>query len=396
MSKAYNLTNEETLAIARLCQQEQGTAAGAAAEASLMCNRYELYGGGYASLCSYVRGSGWWANAAYFMDNGPCRGEVLTAVADVLAGNRTLPEYVDEHDCLSDIKSISTGSKYVKADYVPGKTMITNTYGAVYTFHSFPDSESDPFGYTKAPAASSPVEKAVQWMVSLAGDDSHGYDQKYRWGEKGDYDCSSAVISAWESAGVPVKGMGATYTGDMKYVFTRCGFADVTASVNLDTGAGLMRGDVLLNEARHTALYIGEGMEAEASVNENGGVVGGEPGDQTGKEILVRGYRNFPWDCVLRYGAVQEAAEPEREKVVITFEEVKLGDQCQSVWILRAILRGRSYRNREGVLLTRGDEFTKDTDYCVRQFQKKMGLTVDGIVGRDTWSKLTGLSGAYA
>jgi len=28
---------------------------------------------------------------------------------------------------------------------------------------------------------------------------------------------------------------------------------------------------------------------------------GGQPGDQTGKEILIRSYRNYPWDCVLRY-----------------------------------------------------------------------------------------------
>ena len=38
------------------------------------------------------------------------------------------------------------------------------------------------------------IETATQWMIDLANDNSHGYDQTNRWGP--DYDCSSAVISA--------------------------------------------------------------------------------------------------------------------------------------------------------------------------------------------------------
>lgn len=143
------------------------------------------------------------------------------------------------------------------------------------------------------------TEKAIQWMEDLAMDNSHGYDQDSRWGV--DYDCSSAVITAWETAGVPVKTKGATYTGDMYNIFIACGFKDVTASVNLSNGSGMMRGDVLLNHVHHTAMYCGSGKEVEASINEMGTAHGGQPGDQTGKEILVRSYRNYPWDCVLRY-----------------------------------------------------------------------------------------------
>lgn len=145
------------------------------------------------------------------------------------------------------------------------------------------------------------TEKAIQWMEQTARDNSHGYDQRYRWGEKGDYDCSSAVISAWQNAGVPVKTNGATYTGNMKPVFLRCGFKDITSSVNLATGAGLQRGDVLLNTTHHTAMYCGNGKLVNASINEKGGAVGGVPGDQTGREFVIRSYYNYPWDCVLRY-----------------------------------------------------------------------------------------------
>lgn len=87
---------------------------------------------------------------------------------------------------------------------------------------------------------SNTIEKATQWMENLANDDSHGYDQIYRWGEKGDYDCSSAVITAWENSGVPVKSKGgATYTGNMRSAFLNYGFKNVTSSINLSTGAGL-------------------------------------------------------------------------------------------------------------------------------------------------------------
>lgn len=161
------------------------------------------------------------------------------------------------------------------------------------------------------------TEKAIRQMETWAKDNSHGYDQDYRWGEKGDYDCSSAVIQAWQNAGVPVKSGGATYTGDMKNVFLKNGFKDITASVNRGTGTGLKRGDVLLNEAHHVAMYCGNGKEVESSINEKGTAHGGKPGDQTGKEFLVRSYRNYPWNCILRY---QESSS--NSTTTITTEKV--------------------------------------------------------------------------
>ncbi|MGO5221438.1 NlpC/P60 family protein [Bacillota bacterium LCP21S3_D9] len=145
------------------------------------------------------------------------------------------------------------------------------------------------------------IEKAVTWALQIAQDPVHGYDQTHRWGP--DYDCSSLMISAWQQAGVPVKTAGATYTGNMAPVFLRCGFEDVTADVNLSTGAGLQRGDVLLNVRHHTAMSIGGGQIVHASINESGRATGGKTGDQTGREICVRSYYRYQsgWDKVLRY-----------------------------------------------------------------------------------------------
>ena len=54
------------------------------------------------------------------------------------------------------------------------------------------------------------IEKAVTWALAIANDNTHGYDQQYRWGP--DYDCSSLIISAWQQAGVPVKTKGAYFS----------------------------------------------------------------------------------------------------------------------------------------------------------------------------------------
>lgn len=180
--------------------------------------------------------------------------------------------------------------------------------------HTYADStEKEGIAMTK-------TEKAIRQMETWAKDDSHGYDQDYRWGEKGDYDCSSAVIQAWQNAGVPVKSGGATYTGDMKNVFLKNGFVDVTSKVNAATGSGLLRGDVLLNEAHHVAMYCGNGKEVEASINEKGTAHGGKPGDQTGKEFLIRSYRNYPWNCVLRYrGNIFSASDTEKKQNAVAY-----------------------------------------------------------------------------
>lgn len=158
------------------------------------------------------------------------------------------------------------------------------------------------------------VESAVQWAIGIAEDDSHGYSQAsdVRWGNP-DYDCSSLVISAYDQAfklagqtSTP-KTNGASYTGDMKAAFLASGFTDVTSTVNQTTGDGLVRGDVLLNIAHHTAMYIGEykgvsNLIVQASSSETGGKYG-SPGDQTGGEIKIKAYSRYSnggWDVVLR------------------------------------------------------------------------------------------------
>ena len=147
------------------------------------------------------------------------------------------------------------------------------------------------------------IERAVQWANAVQADPRHGYDNtdSGRWGQKGDFACSSLIITAYQLAGVPVKDKGATVTANMKEAFLKAGFADVTKHVNFTTCAGLVRGDVLINPGKHTELYIGTKRLIGARGNAYGpGPEHGKPGDQGG-EIVKTAYYNFPWTICLRF-----------------------------------------------------------------------------------------------
>ncbi len=156
----YELTDAQLRGIASLCQQEQGSAQGAAAEASLMANHMDLrhnnarkYENNGTGLYNYVRNGGWFAKAAYHMDNqSKLRTNVLNAVRTVLVeGYRTLPGYVNEHDCFSDIATATNNGVGInvrdRGAYVSHTTIIKNKYGSTYRFFCFPTAKSDPFGY---------------------------------------------------------------------------------------------------------------------------------------------------------------------------------------------------------------------------------------------------------
>lgn len=231
------------------------------------------------------------------------------------------------------------------------------------------------------------IGAAVELARCMASDGKHGYDQSHRWGP--DYDCSSLLITVWEQVGVPVRTGGATYTGNMREVFLRCGFADVTGEVSLGDGRGLEAGDVLLNHRNHTAMMVDKYNLVQASINELGTVTGGQTGDQNGGEIAVRSYYNFPWDCVLRYGENDgETGEKAAEETV----------QLRGLPLLRLGSRGDAVRAAQYLLLCRGltlqkygadGDYGKETEDAVKEFQRLKGLEADGECGALTWAALT-------
>ena len=225
------------------------------------------------------------------------------------------------------------------------------------------------------------IDNAINFAVTIANDNSHGYDQIKRWGK--DYDCSSLVISAYENAGVPVKANGATYTGNMKSAFIKCGFKALLYYRGID----LIKGDVLLNEQHHTAMYIGSGQIVQASINEKGTATGGKTGDQTGREIAVSPFYEYSkgWQYVLRY---DETPHEEIKTVNIEVRRLIYGDICAEVSVVQTLLNALGYKGANGKSLSTDGNFGNNTVFAVKSFQKAHGFPVDGIVGQMTWTAL--------
>lgn len=136
----------------------------------------------------------------------------------------------------------------------------------------------------------------------------------------GDYDCSSSTITAWKLAlkafGYGDILSGATYTGNMRSVFTRTGLFQWRTDL-----ANAQRGDLYLNEANHVAMCQGGGRLSEFSSSETGGIYG-RRGDQTGWESHVCGYYSYPWNGYLHYIGTKKEDETEGELIVATQQEI--------------------------------------------------------------------------
>jgi cell wall-associated NlpC family hydrolase len=154
------------------------------------------------------------------------------------------------------------------------------------------------------------MAKAISWAEMIANNNGYGYDQPTRtsgwtkWqadpsctNQCGSFDCSSFLAAALTEAGYFTTNPEFD-TGSESQYLKQAGFTQVPGPYK--TSANLQPGDILVNTANHTAMYVGNGQIVQASENENGGVSGGEVGDQNGKEIAIRSYYNFPWDSVWR------------------------------------------------------------------------------------------------
>ena len=334
----YKLTEDQILQIASLCAQEQGHSnpEGAAAEASLMANKFEVSGSSYAAkysnngdaLYHYIREVGWWAKAGKFMDKRDANPEIVAAVKDVLVnGNRTLPKYVNSHDCPNcgsnkcpngkrgDICEVVTkgvvysDSKGVanRNNYIPHVTRVKNVYGISSSsykgaiFYGFPSKAGDPFSYKDVKLREKfgdchyDYNKKtfvgcvdfndlfVKWLVNIAEDDKYGYSQINRESLI-DFDSSSLVYYGLINSGFTTNELGSRpfTTKTEQDILKKAGFTEIKITSN----TVLKKGDILWTESR-TEVYIGEDMTVGAHQSSNSGTSDGQFGDQTGKEISV-------------------------------------------------------------------------------------------------------------
>ena len=153
------------------------------------------------------------------------------------------------------------------------------------------------------------ISKAIQAMYWAANSDQVGYSQSDReslqeWNFFGEglfnTDCSKLDIECLQYAGYETG--WASYTGNMKPALEANGWTFIRPNGNPQPGY------VLLNEGNHAALMLYDGDLGQASIDENNDISGGDRGDQTGWEVNVRPYYDFPWDW---YGIPPEYETPE-------------------------------------------------------------------------------------
>lgn len=129
--------------------------------------------------------------------------------------------------------------------------------------------------------------KIAEFGCMAAENDHIGYDQGQRqtyWSclQKANYnpskittnceaDCSAGVIANVKAVGYvlgirKLKDINATYTGNMKQAFINAGFQVLTASQYLSSADYLLPGDILLNEAHHTATNVTLGMKVRTGL----------------------------------------------------------------------------------------------------------------------------------
>lgn len=168
------------------------------------------------------------------------------------------------------------------------------------------------------------IARAIYWVR----DANMGYSQADRWNfnpQAGNCDCSSLVIYCLREAGFDTG--DASYTGNLSANLTARGWQRVPNNGNPQ------RGDILLNDAEHTAIYIGGRQLAQASQSENNTAFG-QAGDQTGYETNISSYYNYPWNCYLRYTGDDTMAlnEQDLQQIARYVNSYRYGANSATLW----------------------------------------------------------------
>ena len=261
------------------------------------------------------------------------------------------------------------------------------------------------------------ADAAAEVMEHLCSHSTHGYSQPNRAGvgtggpknetiklsdgtkvkiSNGDRDCSSAAVECYAALGVDCG--GASYTGNMRACMTKTGnFKWITDL------SQRRRGDILLNETHHTAVFLGGGKLGQFSISELG-TVHGTRGDQTGYESNVKGYYNYPWDGILRYcGPARKgsssssssggSSSPGKAKWQTAYGDPEWwGPKMAKAFVTQVLggtddfLSGQSERDRHAFwAVSGGVEYGSGGSDSIRVLQRKLGVSkVDGYYGETT------------
>lgn len=156
-----------------------------------------------------------------------------------------------------------------------------------------------------------------------------GYDQARRWTwldkknkkivKNKSADCSSLCAGLAWLAGYNVNISGTCFTGNLDVLMKNAGWKVYKFKKLSDVKPG----DMVLKKGKHVALVLSENEWLSAQADERGKGRGGQLGDQTGRELVIRSPYNISggWDYILRPPAdkpVVKPSTPPANKIVIT------------------------------------------------------------------------------
>ena len=180
-------------------------------------------------------------------------------------------------------------------------------------------------------------------------------------------DCSAGVIANVKAVGyilgiVKLQKIAATYTGNMRSCFKAAGFTVLTDPKYLTSPDYLLPGDILLNDAHHTAtnLTIGSKVSA-ASASSSGG-----SGSKTTATVSLIGSCSVPLKTFL------------------------IGAKDPQIKSIQRILNALGYKGKDGNALAVDGHLGDNTAFAITAFQKAEGMTGInfGTVAGKTWGLL--------
>lgn len=125
----------------------------------------------------------------------------------------------------------------------------------------------------------------------------------------------------------------------------------------------------------HVGVYEGNGYVIEARGHAFGVVR---------TKLKSRPWKYWGYCPWISYGSAAQPAKPvEENTVTITLKELKKGSENAQVKTVQRILSSLGYS-----LGSIDGDFGSKTETAVKKFQKAKGLDADGVVGKDTWTKL--------
>ncbi len=258
-----------------------------------------------------------------------------------------------------------------------------------------------------------------------------GYDQSERWSflniaartinNNREADCSSfcggvAYLGGYLQAG-DIGPSVTFYTGNFAAVLQKRGFSVLTYTKLTD----LRPGDFVLSTRGHVEFVYSDGRFVSANIDENGRASGGRAGDQTGGEVYFKNPYNYSkgWTHIVRPPADASAGSTSSKTDAELAAEVlagkhgngearkrSLGSRYDAV---QAIVNGKtgSSSSSGSAILENGSsgsevrrlqtglnkvfpaysnlvvdgEFGAETERVVKEYQRRSGLTADGVVG---------------